>query len=405
MPRAPGRGDPIVPPCIPAHKLKIAHLADLHLGYRAYHRSTARGANQREVDVAEAFRHAVVRLVELRPDLVVVAGDVFHTVRPSNTAIADAFRQFSLLATRLPDTPIVLIAGNHDSPRSADTGNILNLFREIDGIRVVCDECRAVTLPEVEASILCFPHVALFGEEAPKMEPDPAARHNVLLLHGQLTGGGVEQKLEFVSEYGGASIPYVEHRWRAWDYVALGHHHSCAEIEPNVWYAGGLERTSANIWREQEEKGFLVYDTVSGQADFHAVPTRPVLDLARIDARGLAPAEVDETIQAAVERVPGGIGGKMVRLVVHDVPRAVVRELNHKRIREWKAEAVHFHLDARPPEVRRRVGSGAPVRRQTLQEQVEAFLRKQWKLRDPRLKRDRLVTLGTGYVDATREEG
>ena len=122
--------------------MKIAHLADLHLGYRAYHRVNARGGNMREADVADAFRQAVNRIMELRPDLVLVAGDVFHTVRPSNTAIADAFRQFSLLADRLPDVPIVMIAGNHDSPRSADTGNILNLFREIDGVRVVCDECR-----------------------------------------------------------------------------------------------------------------------------------------------------------------------------------------------------------------------------------------------------------------------
>ena len=143
--------------------MKIAHLADLHLGYRAYHRVTPRGINVREADVAEAFRQAVARLVEIRPDLVLVAGDVFHTVRPSNTAIADAFRQFSLLTDRVPDLPVVIIAGNHDSPRSADTGNILNLFREIDGVRVACDEARTISLPEIETSVFCVPHPALDG--------------------------------------------------------------------------------------------------------------------------------------------------------------------------------------------------------------------------------------------------
>ncbi|HEX6040091.1 exonuclease SbcCD subunit D [Longimicrobium sp.] len=385
--------------------MKIAHLADLHLGYRAYHRVNARGGNVREADVADAFRQAVNRIVELRPDLVLVAGDVFHTVRPSNTAIADAFRQFSLLADRLPDTPVVMIAGNHDSPRSADTGNILNLFREIDGVRVVCDECRTIRLPEIDTSILCLPHVSLSTGEEVAMEPDSASKHNVLMLHGTIEGETADKKLRYISEYGGAVIPEGKIDPAHWDYVALGHYHLAEDLAPNMWYAGGLERTSANIWFEREDKGFLVYSTRSGRAEFEAVQTRPMVDLPRIEANGLGAEELDETIRASVERIPDGLRGKIVRLVIHDVPRAVVRELNHKRIREWKAEAVHFHLDARPPEIRRRTGTNAPVRRQTLQEQVAAFIRKDWKLRDPKLDRDQLAEMGVTYVDRTAEEG
>jgi exonuclease SbcD len=384
--------------------LKIAHLADLHLGYRAYHRLTPRGVNVREADVADAFRQAVARLSELRPELVLVAGDVFHTVRPSNTAIADAFRQFSLLADRLPGVPIVVIAGNHDSPRSADTGNILNLFREIDGVRVVCDEGRTITLPEVETSVLCFPHVALATEAQPDMEPDAGARHNVLLLHGSVEGPRAAKKIAYISEYGGAIIPEERIRYPDWDYVALGHHHTATELEPNVWYAGGLERTSANIWAEKEDKGFLVYDTASKTSEFHAVDTRTMVDLPKISAEGMGAEELDETIRKAVERIPDGLRNKIVRMVVYDAPRAVVRELNHRRIREWKSEAVHFHLDVRPPEVRRRIGSGAPVRRQTLQEQVASYLRKTWELRDRKLEKERLVEMGTEYIDRTGEE-
>ncbi len=385
--------------------MKIAHLADLHLGYRAYHRMNARGGNMREADVADAFRQAVNRIVELRPDLVLVAGDVFHTVRPSNTAIADAFRQFSLLADRLPDVPVVMIAGNHDSPRSADTGNILNLFREIDGVRVVCDECRTIRLPEIDTSILCLPHVALSTGEAVEMEPDPGSRHNVLMLHGSIEGETADAKLRYISEYGGAVIPEGRIDPTRWDYVALGHYHLCVDLAPNMWYAGGLERTSANIWFEREDKGFLVYSTRTGRAEFEPVQTRPMIDLPRIEAGGLGAEELDEAIRAAVERIPDGLRGKIVRLVIHDVPRAVVRGLNHKRIREWKAEAVHFHLDARPPEVRRRRDANAPVRRQTLQEQVASYLRKDWKLRDPRVEREPLVEMGVSYVDRTVEEG
>ena len=385
--------------------MKIAHLADLHLGYRAYHRMNARGGNMREADVADAFRQAVNRITELRPDLVLVAGDVFHTVRPSNTSIADAFRQFSLMADRLPDVPIVMIAGNHDSPRSADTGNILNLFREIDGVRVVCDECRSIRLPEIDTSILCLPHVSLSSGEEVQIEPDPGSKHNVLMLHGTLRGEKADQKLVYMSEYGGAEIPEEKVVYGDWDYVALGHYHKMEDLASNAWYSGGLERTSTNIWFEREDKGFLVYSTRTGRAEFEAVQTRPMVDLPRIQAEGLGAAELDETILASVERIPDGLRGKIVRLVIHDVPRAVVRELNHKRIREWKAEAVHFHLDARPPEVRRRAGANAPVRRQTLQEQVASYLRKDWKLRDPKLDKEQLVDMGVAYVDRTVEEG
>ncbi|HEU0053386.1 MAG TPA: DNA repair exonuclease, partial [Longimicrobium sp.] len=231
--------------------MKIAHLADLHLGYRAYHRVNSRGVNMREADVADAFRRVVAKVVELRPDLVLVAGDVFHTVRPSNTAIAEAFRQFSVLCERLPGVPVVMIAGNHDSPRSADTGNILTLFREIPGIHVVCDEARPVKLPEVAATVFCVPHNSLVVEDPEPREPDPSARVNVLMMHGTVTRPNGEPRLRLTTEYGGASIPEGEVRDEKWDYVALGHHHLCESVGPNAWYAGGIERTSTAIWMEE----------------------------------------------------------------------------------------------------------------------------------------------------------
>jgi exonuclease SbcD len=108
--------------------VKLAHIADTHLGIRQYHRQTPSGINQREADVAHAFRAAVDGVVEARPDAVVLAGDLFHAVRPTNAAIVFAFRQLQRLREALPDAPIVLIAGNHDTPRSTETGSILRLF-------------------------------------------------------------------------------------------------------------------------------------------------------------------------------------------------------------------------------------------------------------------------------------
>ncbi|HVG45760.1 MAG TPA: DNA repair exonuclease [Longimicrobium sp.] len=380
--------------------MKIAHLADLHLGYRAYHRATARGVNQREADVADAFRRAVAQVAVLRPDLVLIAGDVFHAVRPSNTAIAEAFRQLSVLTERLPGVPVVMIAGNHDSPRSVDTGNILCLFREIEDVHVVFEECRPVKLPDLDTTVLCMPHVSLSVDHRTVIEPDPKAKHTILLLHAEVTDNEGEPR--YRSEFGGAQVPESLVRPKAWTYVALGHHHMPAALAPNAWYAGAVERTSAFIWQEKTPKGFLLFDTDTGRAEFQEVETRPLVDLPWIEAKGLSATEVDERIRAAVESLEGGIAGKIVRQVVTDVPRVVVREMNHRRVREWKAEALHFHLDPRPPEVRRRVAAGAPARRLSLKEQVESFLG-QWTPTREEIEKERLVAMGGEYIDRAAE--
>ena len=77
--------------------MKLAHLADLHLGFRQFHRQTAGGLNQREADVANAFRRTIEQVIAERPDVVVVAGDLFHSVRPTNHSILLAFNEFHRL--------------------------------------------------------------------------------------------------------------------------------------------------------------------------------------------------------------------------------------------------------------------------------------------------------------------
>jgi hypothetical protein len=101
-----------------------------------------------------------------------------------------------------------------------------------------------------------------------------------------------------------------------------------------------------------------------------------VLDRPALDAGDLAAKELDRLLAEAVEAVPGGITDAVVRQVVRGVPRAVARELDHAAIRQWKARALHFHLDLRRPEKSsREVGMGAPGERRTLGEMLEGFLR------------------------------
>jgi hypothetical protein len=90
------------------------------------------------------------------------------------------------------------------------------------------------------------------------------------------------------------------------------------------------------------------------------------VDLQRLDATGLSAADVDAAMAERVERVPGGIEDRIVRLVVENVTRHVARQLDQRAVREYKRRALHFHLDLRRPEVVRRSVSGAPGRRPSL---------------------------------------
>src|SRR5690606_41634938 len=137
----------------------------------------------------------------LRADLVLAAGDVSHTVRPSNAAITDAFRQFARLRAALPDAPVVLIAGNHDTPRAAETGGILRLFGEIPGIVVVDDAARSVFLERIGVSVLGVPHAGLASGEPPALDPDPAADVNVLVPHRAVVGDRVEAQVGGTGAY------------------------------------------------------------------------------------------------------------------------------------------------------------------------------------------------------------
>ncbi len=96
----------------PANKIfKIMHMSDLHLG-----------KSLRSRDLAEDQAHALQQIVAAarneRPDLVLVAGDVFDRSIPSEVA-QTMFGEFMADLRRVltPEAKILIIPGNHDSPR------------------------------------------------------------------------------------------------------------------------------------------------------------------------------------------------------------------------------------------------------------------------------------------------
>ena len=388
--------------------MKLAHIADPHLGARQYHRLTASGINQREADVAQAFRAAVDGVIAARPDVVVVAGDLFHTVRPTNAAIVFAFRQFQRLREALPDSPVIVVAGNHDTPRSSETGSILRLYAEL-GVSVALEEARRLVFPELDLAVLAVPHQAIFGPERTPLRPEGGERRQVMVLHGEVEGVFPFDRTGV--EYGGATVTRRELHLDEWTYVALGHYHVQHEVAPNAWYAGSLEYVTPNIWGELADdlahglagKGWLLVDLDARTVERRPVPlARAVLDLEPIAAQGLGAGDVDHRIAERVAAVPGGVRDRIVRLRVLDVPRHVARELDHAAVRALKAEALHFHLDVRRPVEERVLGLGSPGRRQTLPELVAAYLAR-WPL-PADVDRDTFVQRGVELMDTVERD-
>ena len=371
----------------------IAHLADLHLGYRAYTRTTASGVNQREADVGAAASRAFAGVAAVNPDLVVIAGDVFHSVRPSNGAIADAFRTLSRLAVDLKGRPIVIAAGDRDTPRSSDTASILDLFREIPGVCVATDRIERFNFPGSGLEVVAAPHAALMAGELPVPAPRLAGRVAVLVAHATIRGTlPVDPEVSQTA----AVVELETLLSGGWDYVALGHHPLPLEVAPAIAYSGSLERTGGDPWDGgSATRGFFVFDTESRTAVLNPVENRPVVELPRIAAAGRSVEEISAAIRGIAEDAGSALDGAIVRLVITDLTRQGVRELDPEPLREIRSRALHFVLDPRPP---KHAAAAVRIRGISLEQQVEEFLSGGWPVSMEGIDRERLLAMGRAYL-------
>ncbi len=346
--------------------MRIVHLSDTHLGFSTYGKTDpSSGLNQREVDVYSAFDQIIDYILDVKPDLVIHAGDLFDSVRPSNRAIHEAFRQFVRLSRA--EIPTVIIAGNHSTPRQKVTGSIFRLLEYLEHIHPVF-EGEYKTIEIGDAKIHAIPHAYnedMFKQNFDKLSADKNFKYNILATHATVIGVTAFAGAEFREQ----SIPpsILSHKF---EYIALGHIHRFIKVADNAYYSGSPERLSFS--EANDKKGFLDVELGSLKVKHTQTKARDMIDLKPIDCSNLDASQVMKSVENSLQT---DISGKIIRLTFQDILPHVYTSLDFHKLEELTASALYCEKQF----VKKSGGSKAIGTSQigTLGEEFAAFVRKQ----------------------------
>ncbi len=304
--------------------LEFVHIADVHLGYAQYN------LRERLEDFNRAFREAVDKILEVKPDFVLICGDLFHHPRPSNETLEFAIEQLCRL--RRAGIPVLAIDGSHDSAPNSVTGTIL---RPLDsaglltylprrpGSSIEIGDCYIYGIGYLRSRARRAELADYLAEVPPA--PDPS-KFNIMAFHLALSLR--ELGVPSHAAVGPSDLP------KGFDYYAGGHIHKpflarLAELglpgDGFLAYSGSTETVS---YREAgEEKGFFLV-RVSADKDIEVERVR--IERARKfvvfeeDVTGLSPSEasrrVAERVRALDER-----GAVIVPIITGSLPPGVLR--------------------------------------------------------------------------------
>lgn len=276
--------------------MRFVHLADLHLG-----RSLAEFSL---IDVQQDILEQIVEYIRKNDvDAVVIAGDVYDRSAPSVQAV-NLLDGFLTLLSQL-GKPVLLIAGNHDSPERL---SFLSPLLERSGV-YIAGEYRLGQRPVVLSDsfgpvyfyLLPFFRPGVIRAQAEDesiasyddavrcairhMNVDMSAR-NVLVAHQFVCASGgmpirSESEMIFV---GGTELVSAE-AVSGFDYTALGHLHQAQRVgSDTVRYAGAPLKYA--LGEGASLKSFTVVDMLEkGDVRVQAVPLKPKHDMRMLRGR------------------------------------------------------------------------------------------------------------------------
>lgn len=374
--------------------MRFIHFSDTHLGFSDLSKiDPETGLNQRESDFYRAWWHAIDKILELRPDFVLHAGDLFQSPRPNNRAIRIALEGIQRLGNA--GIPFVVVAGNHSTPRIRQTGSIFEsiaLFPHVSAAYQSQYERFRIG----DCAIHCIPHCPLseqLNRAYEQMEPDTDAAYQILLTHGAWR----ESEGDFVGSIGEFNEQFIENpELRVdirFDYIALGHYHKHIEISPRAVYSGSTERTSFN--EVGYTSGLVFVDLSAGTRDYLEIPSRPMVSVGPLDCRGCNTADV-YALLAQQSPVPKG---GLVRLELTDLARETMLALDMAKIDSRFEIALYVEKVLVPADDHQLQRASASIG--SLPGEFERYLDAQT---DFTLDRDRFLQLGLQLLDQVESD-
>jgi exonuclease SbcD len=255
--------------------MKLFHTADWHLG------KLVQGVYMTE-DQQYVLEQFIKDIERERPDAIVISGDLYDRAVPPTEAVQLLDDVLETIVLKLK-TPVLAIAGNHDSPSRLNFGSSI---MKASGFHIAGE----LTYPFVPV-ILRDGHGEVYFHLIPYAEPgklryllrdddikthndamskitetikatmDPNARH-VFVGHAFVTPGGEVQDNTSDSErplsIGGAEHVSAKH-FDGFIYTALGHLHQAHHVgNETVRYAGSPLKYS--ISEEHHNKGYFIVE-------------------------------------------------------------------------------------------------------------------------------------------------
>jgi DNA repair protein SbcD/Mre11 len=340
--------------------MKIIHMADSHLGFSSYSRLDEHGKNRIENIVYSGFEKAVEKIIELRPDAVVHAGDVFHHVRPKIEPLV--VFQRGLFKLMEEDIPVIIISGNHDAPKSYSSTSPFRLFEGLRGVHIA-QRYQYERIEEGDCIFHCIPFCMEPQDYPIEFEKIERLGRDVLVMHG-LVESLANKKMRSVGEHE-ISDRFLKSDF---DYIALGHFHGQAQLAENAWYSGSLEYF--NFGEAQDRKGMLLVDTQTGRAE--SVPVKPkyMMDHPAIDCTGMRSEEMAECLMKLCDE--DAIRDRMVRITLKNVNRAAYRSIDQVKLSRLGASALYLKI--RPEFLDEEEHFERSIDRRTLHEEFSGYM-------------------------------
>lgn len=283
--------------------MKIMHTGDWHIG---------KIVNQRHMTPDQEYiLDVLLKIIQLeKPDVVVVTGDIYDRAIPPVEAVELLDRVLNEILLVLK-TPVIMIAGNHDSPDRLGFGSQLlrekglyiggRFTKEIPKV-VLTDEAGPVNFylipyaaPAVVRQVLgrdevCDHDTAMQEIVANIKETWNPQERNVVVTHGFVRGTAElemsqsEKPLSVTLAVGGTDYVDIKN-FDGFTYTALGHLHGPQQAGSlRVRYAGSLLKYSFSE-AKQEKSVTIVQIDKDGQVELSCQALVPLRNMRQIKGR------------------------------------------------------------------------------------------------------------------------